>query len=74
MEELLQNLVKTFFESFQTNVPRISKDCFILTKILLYAGAITIYSITFVVLLSVALIILIIAAPVSLLYRFLFSI
>ena len=72
MEQLLQNLLKTFFESFQTNIPRISKDCFILTRVLLYAGAIFLYSLTFIVLLSIALIILIIAAPLSLLHRFLF--
>ena len=72
MLKLLQNLIKTFIESFQTNIPEITKNWFILTKILFYVGAVFVYVLTFVVLISVALIIFIIAVPVSIIYKFLF--
>ena len=72
MTQLLQNLFKTFLESFQTNIPEITKNWFILTKILFYAGAIFVYVLTFVVLISVTLIIFIIAVPVSIIYKLFF--
>ena len=72
MIQLLQNLFTTFLESFQTNIPEITRNWFILTKILFYAGAIFVYVLTFVVLISVALIIFIIAVPVSIIYKILY--
>ncbi len=72
MAQILQNILKTLIESFQINIIKFSKDWFILTRILLYTGAALIYLIAFIVLASVTLIILVIAAPVSILYKFFF--
>ena len=69
---LLQNIIKRYLESFYSTIPQITKDWFILTKILFYVGALFVYVLTFVVLLTVVLIIIAIAIPVSIIYKILY--
>lgn len=72
MTQLFLNLIKRYLESFNTSIPEITKNWFILTKVLFYIGAIFVYILTFIVLVCVILIIQFIAFPVSLIYKYLY--
>ncbi len=72
MIQLFLNLIKRYLESFNTSIPEITKDWFILTKILFYVGAVFIYVLTFIVLVCVIIIIQVIAFPVSVIYKYLY--
>ncbi len=72
MTQLFLNLIKRYLESFNTSIPEITKDWFILTKILFYVGAVFVYVLTFIVLVCVIIIIQVIAFPVSVIYKYLY--
>jgi len=72
MIQLFLNLIKRYLESFNTSIPEITKNWFILTKALFYVGAVFIYVLTFIVLVCVIIIIQVIAFPVSIIYKYLY--
>ena len=72
MTQLFLNLIKRYLESFNSTIPEITKNWFILTKVLFYVGAAFVYVLTFIVLVCVILIIQVIAFPVSIIYRYLY--
>lgn len=72
MSRLMLDVINRYFESFFSNIPEITKNWFILSKALFYVGAIFVYILAFIVLMTVILIVLTIAAPLSLIYKKLF--
>ncbi len=72
MTQLFLNLIKRYLESFSTSIPEITKNWFILTKVLFYVGAVFVYMLTFIVLVCVIIIIQIIAFPVSIIYKYMY--
>jgi|GEM_PF-834442 len=73
MIKLLGSIIERYLNSFADTVPEITRNWFIIYKIAFYAGAFFIYILTFIVLLTVVLIIFVIAVPVSSIYKTFFS-
>ena len=69
MIKLLGSIIERYINSFADIIPEITKNWFIIYKIAFYAGAVFIYILTFIVLLTVVLIIFVIAVPVSSVYK-----
>lgn len=69
MYKLLTQITERFLRSFFETIPNITESWFVIYRVAFYAGAVVIYILTYLVLVSVVLIILLIAQPVSYLYR-----
>lgn len=70
MTKLIVNVISRFLESYFSNVPEIPKDWFVVKRIAFYILSTFVYFLAFTVVMSVVLIIVCIAYPISMIYKF----
>lgn len=69
MFRLLNSVIERYIRSFVEIIPEVTKNWFVIYKYAFYAGAVFIYVLTLLVLVTVVLIIFLIASPVSFIYN-----